>query len=202
MAQTRHVPATSDARISRLGTTAPLQAQRLFVALFPDAAACESIAGLVASLDPPLPTAVKAIARESYHVTLHFLGDYDDDLDVLERRAMAACVSVRAAAFVVSFDRLGNFKAGKPVGVLRSTQTLPGLLELWAALRTPLARAGFGRSLEPEFVPHVTLYHGDHALPSEPIAPIAWRASEFRLIRSTVGQGRYHELGRWPLSEP
>ena len=185
---------------SRAGMAVPVQLQRVFIAIFPDSAACEAIADVVASLEPALSSSTARIARERFHVTVHFLGDYDQGIEEVERRAMAACASIEATSFNLRLDRLGSFKASRPIGILQASQVPADLLTLWSALRTRLARAGFGQWLRPDFSPHVTLFHGDRELPAQAIIPIAWPATEFRLIRRAVGQGGYHELGRWPLS--
>lgn len=173
--------------------------QRLFVGLFPDAPARDAISEVVADLRPALSPRLRTIDPSRFHLTLHFLGDSDGPNADLERAAIDACAGVAAAAFDVHLDYFGTFKGNKPIGALRNRRTPPGLQALYDTLRKPLAIAGFGRWLEPVFEPHVTLFYGDRELPERAIAPIGWRASEFRLIRSVTGQSIYHTLGRWPL---
>jgi RNA 2',3'-cyclic 3'-phosphodiesterase len=199
MAHPRHTPAAAGAQMSLLGTTAPMQVQRLFLGLFPDEAARRRIGEVVDGLTPGLSPGIKTIAPDRWHLTLHFLGDHDGVREDIERGAIQACESVRAASVDVRLDRLGSFKGKRPIAVLRNSQTPAGLQALWEALRKPLAMARFGPWIESTFEPHVTLYYGDTDLELRPVEPIAWGATDFRLIRSAYGQSQYHELGRWPL---
>lgn len=199
MTQTRQLPASVGAQAGQFGTTAPLQVHRLFVGLFPDAPARDAINGVIAGLRPGLSPGIRTIDPSRFHLTLHFLGDSGGPNPDLERAAIDACAGVAAAAFDVHLDYFGTFNGNKPTGALRNRRTPPGLQALYDALRKPLAIAGFGRWLRPVFEPHVTLFYGDRVLPEQAIAPIRWRASEFRLIRSVTGQSTYHTLGRWPL---
>lgn len=98
--------------------------------------------------------------------------------------------AVRAEPFGVSFDRIdGNALIGGA-----GTQ---GVRTLRRAIARVLARAGF--PLTPyDAAPHVSLAYGDRPVRRIAIPPVRWRVDAFSLIRS--GDGRHHELGRWPLA--
>lgn len=201
MTQSRSLPLGVGAQAHQWGTTAQIPLCRLFVALLPDAPARDAIKEAAAALRPGLPPGSRMIDAERFHLTVHFLGD-SDGLDAdREQAAIDACAGIHARAFDVRLDAFGMFEGKKPVGVLRSRQTQPGLLALHDALRKPLAIAGFGRWLEPVFEPHVTLFYGGREWPDQAITPISWHAGEFRLIRSVSGQRAHQTLGAWALVE-
>jgi RNA 2',3'-cyclic 3'-phosphodiesterase len=199
MAHARHQPATAGAQSSLFGAAAPLQVHRLFLGLFPDAPARDAINAVVAGIRPGLSPGIRTNDPSRFHLTLHFLGDSEGIRSDLEQAAIDACARVHARDFDVRLDYFSTFRGKKPIGVLRNRLTPPRLQALHDELKTPLARAGFARWLEPDFEPHVTLFYGDRELQPQAIAPIRWRATEFRLIRSVYGQSVYHTLGCWPL---
>jgi len=200
MANTRHSPSHATPQIGLFGTTAPAQVHRLFFALFPDDAACARIAAFADELRPTLSSRCRWLEASRYHLTLHFLGDNDELRPDLVAAAGKAAARVATPAFEVTLDTFASFKGSRPPGVLRTSPDEMPVLDLWKNLRSELAREGFGARLDPEFTPHVTLFYGDSELPARAIAPIRWRAQEFRLIHSIIGQSRYSELGRWSLA--
>ena len=73
------------------------------------------------------------------------------------------------------------------------------MLDLQAALRSELARAGFEREHR-AFQPHVTFQRkATHALPPTPIAPIRWPVADFVLFDSQLAPLRYVPLASWML---
>ena len=76
----------------------------------------------------------------------------------------------------------------------------PELLRLQGTLAAHLGARGF--ALEPRpFAPHVTLVR-KVARPLREVAfePVAWRVTDFALVRSSLRTGRYETLRRWPLA--
>jgi 2'-5' RNA ligase len=75
----------------------------------------------------------------------------------------------------------------------------PALLQLQGRLAQALDLRGFVLEARP-FTPHVTLARKvARPLPGEAMPPIAWRVTDFALMRSDARGGRYETLGRWGL---
>ena len=140
------------------------------------------------------------VPRERLHVTLHWLGDYDDVVpqELLCGAQDAAC-HVDMAPFRVGFDRIGS--PGLEMGGLALTGSaeLKSLRlfqrALGAAMRATAARG----SVRTRFKPHISLLYCDRHVASEPIAPIRWTVDELVLIDSWIGWKKHVDLGRWPL---
>ncbi|HAT32853.1 MAG TPA: RNA 2',3'-cyclic phosphodiesterase [Janthinobacterium sp.] len=154
------------------------QGQRLFFALWPDAATRAALArpqaGLGGGPTPP----------EKLHLTLAFLGQRPDtDLPALTR----ILARLPARAMTLEIDTLGYF-AGRRIAWAGMRAAPPALLELRAALMDELAAQQFSARFEEDrFRPHLTL-----ARKAEPpagaglAAPIVWRADHVVLA---VSQG-------------
>ncbi|WP_189644633.1 RNA 2',3'-cyclic phosphodiesterase [Luteimonas gilva] len=181
------------------GDTKP--SDRLFFALFPDAAAVAKIEELVDRLRREHGLRAKALRADHFHVTLHFLGDYPQDLwrPIAERAAQAAS-KVRTSPFDVRFDHVSSFASRRQDAplVLR-TEAGEALRELHATLGEALRGLGSVVRVSHGFEPHLTLMYDERSLAPRPINPISWRADEFVLVRSPIGKGEYEPLGRWPL---
>ncbi len=93
------------------------------------------------------------LERDSYHVTLRFIGDIDERtadevVDQLSR--------VRRPSFAVALEGLDSFGSRKPHAIIARATSSPGLGELQAEHERIMQRIG----LPPEprkFMPHVTL---------------------------------------------
>ena len=141
-----------------------------------------------------------SVPQERLHVTLHWLGDYDDVVpqELLCGAQDAAC-HVDMAPFRVGFDRIGS--PGLEMGGLALTGSaeLKSLRlfqrALGAAMRATAARG----SVRTRFNPHVSLLYCKRHVPPEPIAPIRWTVDELVLIDSWLGYGKHVDLGRWRL---
>ena len=168
---------------------------RLFFALWPDEAAARALAALASSLAGEARG--KPVPVEKIHATLVFLGEVRD-----ERRAEAleAASRIRPRAFELVLDRVGAFRRA---GVAWAGTSAPPerLLELQSKLEARLRDRGFGLE-ERAYTPHITLARRiERAVRQAPIAPIAWAAREFTLVRSETGSGRYVVERRWDLRE-
>ena len=51
------------------------------------------------------------------------------------------------------------------------------------------------------FTPHLTVLYDKKLIPEHPIMPVKWRVSEFALVHSYAGLGRYVIVQRWPLTD-
>lgn len=181
------------------GETKP--SDRLFFALFPDAAAVAQIEELIGRLRREHGLRAKALRADRFHVTSHFLGDYPRDLwPQIAERASAAASSLQASPFEARFDYVSSFAARRKDAplVLRSG-TGAALRDLHARLGESLRGLGSLIRVEHGFEPHLTLMYDERMVAPQPVAPIAWRVDEFVLVRSPIGRGEYELLGRWPL---
>jgi 2'-5' RNA ligase len=175
---------------------------RLFFALVPPPAVLSDIERIAADLQQRYAARGRAIRPEQLHLTLAFLGNFDD-ADAAERARQAGTqAAVDTQAFDVVLDRADSFPGTRPLWFL--TGDAAPILPLQSRLLAALHAAGF----EPKdagrvYVPHLTLLRNAHArLPPTPIAPIAWTAREFVLIDSRSAGQRYLVLQRWPLAAP
>jgi 2'-5' RNA ligase len=66
-------------------------------------------------------------------------------------------------------------------------------------LEERLRAGGFAFEARP-FKPHLTLARKvQRALREEAMPPVAWRVTDFALVRSESGTGRYTTMERWAL---
>ena len=175
------------------------QKHRLFLALFPDAPASRHIAQVAHQLRAKHGLRGKVLPTDHFHVSLHHLGDFHRLPEhIIQAAGMAA---TKAAAtvqpFEARFDRANSF-VNKPTN--RPCVLLDGGVNM--ALREfqfQLVKAfGAGRSHQ-AFTPHLTLFYDDHIVVEELVNPVSWKVTEFVLVHSVVGEGRYERLGHWPL---
>ncbi|MDR5833712.1 RNA 2',3'-cyclic phosphodiesterase [Caballeronia sp. LZ034LL] len=175
-------------------------AHSLFFAVFPDEAAAARLAGLSTQLRAQYGVKARAIPPERLHVTLHYLGAFAGLPDELIARAQAAASSIALPPAEVLLARIESFasrRAKRPL--VLSGDASPSLHALEHTLHAALADAGIAVKRHPRFVPHVTLLYDEQRVPPHAIAPVAWRACEFALVRSLLGQSRHEVLARWPL---
>lgn len=194
------VPATSGDLFGR--DAAATQVERLFFGLMltPDTAAAASKVLEDARADYGLKGG--AIRRDRMHITLIHVGDYLGSLpQSVITDVVAAADGLSEMAFDVRLDHAASFAGapGKHPYVLLGGEGPEPIKAFRDRLWKALLRAGVRTLSRDAFNPHVTLTYGDKQLPSQPIHPIGWRATEFLLIHSEVGRSTYHTLGRWPL---
>lgn len=171
---------------------------RMFFALWPSQPVRDALQAAL----PVLPAGTRAVAPQSLHVTLAFVGMVEiTRVEALDRAGRAAAGA--ASPFGIRLDALAWWRR-PAVLVARCTEPAPALLALAAALATRLADAGF-LTEDREYRPHLTLARDLRALPAplpavlEP--PVAWQVREFVLVRSqsAAGGSRYEIVGRYPL---
>lgn len=181
------------------GFEAAQPTDRLFFAVFPDAAAAAHIAATAQMLRSQHGLHGKPLRADRFHITLHHLGDYAGLRDDLVVKAGEAAARVDMAEFEVGFDSASSFSRqsrNRPF-VLRGDVRVASLHELQSALGVNMARVGL--KADPGFTPHVTLLYDDRAVPPQPIDPIAWTVREFVLVHSLLGKTEHRILGRWQL---
>jgi len=176
---------------------------RLFFALMPDEAASAKAQALALHCSEEQGMKLRANARERFHITLFHVGDYVGlPAQVLEQANQAAG-QVQASPFEVRLDKLSSFK-GSPrrVPVVLMSGFPQALIDFQGRLQAQMHKAGL---VEPgakrAFKPHLTLLYGQHPVAEQAIDAVCWKAREFVLIHSLIGQGRYIVLNRWTLGD-
>lgn len=191
----------ASASIDEAGDARP-RTERLFFALYPDAAAKTRIADLARGLRAGLRLSGNPAGENRLHVTLQFLGSYRGLPHALLDAAMVAGSNVEAAAFDVAFDSVASFDGrGKRPLVLLGDGGLAPLRSLRRKLRAHLRAGGTTLAREPAYTPHVTLLYDDEMVRRAQVEAVAWRAREFMLVKSLVGRAEHVTLGRWPLHD-
>jgi 2'-5' RNA ligase len=165
---------------------------RLFFALWPPPEAARALSEWAAALEAA--TAGKPTAVEKIHLTLAFLGEADP------AKALAAGRRVRGRAFDFPVDLARYWRENHIVWA--GPKMMPRELEqVVRDLHAALAEQGFMIDPRP-FRTHITLLRkarAPRALP--PLPPIAWRASEFVLVRSALSPkgSTYEPIERFAL---
>lgn len=194
---------------------------RTFVALRVGAAAAEPLARLAVRLARE-DDALRAVAREDLHLTLHFLGATPPERARNVGAALAA-VAARHAPITVRYRGLGAFPDAARASVVWAgvEEERPGALkELARDVGAMLAPLGFPPESRP-FAAHVTLARvreGRRVAPAtraalsraatpagtDPTACGPDRLSDLAFIVSLTGTGRYayNDLTRHPLVGP
>ncbi|MDO9358959.1 MAG: 2'-5' RNA ligase family protein [Polaromonas sp.] len=175
---------------------------RLFFAIFPDAATAGRIALLAQQLRDEHGLTGKPLKTERFHVTLHHLGDYAGVPPQIEDSAKQAAASIAAAPFPLNFDRAGSFTSmprNRPF-VLRAGEGMAPLMAFQQALGMAMKRSPqLGRWAKPGYTPHVTLLYDDRGIAEQAVEPITWTAGEFVLVHSKLGENTHIRLASWPL---
>ena len=143
-----------------------------------------------------LSASVRWQHRADLHMTLHFLGQVDDDrLPVL--KSLAA--DVVPAPFSVVIDRIGHWPKARVLWA--GPTSVPGsLLDLHAQLETGLRQNGFEIDAR-SYRPHLTLArHVDDDEGLRPLMPLTWPVRKLALVESRTGDApHYHPIAHWPL---
>ena len=132
------------------------------------------------------------------HVTCYDLRNLKELPQDLVDAALRAGDALAFDALDVVFDRALSYpSAGTYV-----LSSIDGTRQL-TAFREELGEAmrGLGLRVSRSFTPHMTLAYDRRVVAEHAIEPLRWRAREFVLTRSHVGQGIYAVLGRWPSAE-
>ncbi|HUP93069.1 MAG TPA: RNA 2',3'-cyclic phosphodiesterase [Solimonas sp.] len=176
-----------------------MQLNRLFFALWPDAAVEAAALEAARELRVRMQPGGHLTRPGMLHVTLSFLGN---TVSAEQEAAAQQCAArVRAEPFTLALEQAGSFRGAKFPWWLGPREAPPALLALHHQLHELLLRARVAPERE-KFAPHLTVLR-DAAmfLPPTPIRPIEWQVREFVLMRSRMDlqPAVYEELGRWPL---
>ena len=174
---------------------------RVFLALWPDPDAAMALHRVAQAAAGAFGG--RAMRRDTLHLTLAFIGDVDTPTLA---RVRAAAGQVRGAVGPLCLDTLGFWRHNRIMWA-GCRQPVFGLRVLADDLAAALADQGIktdGGAGRP-FTPHLTLVRNVvEASPELPdLAPVAWSAREFVLVRSRLSSGgaSYETIGRWPLSK-
>lgn len=168
---------------------------RLFFAVWPDDEVRRALKTAAGGVDA-FHGRGRRVAPAKYHLTLHFLGGWQDHPAHAIAAACEAAAQVDAATFRLVVDHAGSFRRAR-VGWL-GTQGSPGLDALWAALGRRLDEAGVPRRPHDTFAPHVTVLRGfGGRIDGAAVPPVSWPVTDFVLVHSHAGH--YDVIGRWPL---
>jgi 2'-5' RNA ligase len=181
----------------------PEPTDRLFFAVFPDAAAAARISRLAQRLRSEHALRANPLGTERFHITLHHLGDHVGLPQGLVAEAIRAATTIAMPQFEVTFDRALSFhgRSGNRPFVLCGCDGLVTLDAFQRVLGTALYRAGLvGGRANPQYTPHVTLLYDNALILERPVEPVAWIVREFVLVHSLLGRTVHLPLARWPLS--
>ena len=157
----------------------PAKSARLFLALWPDAAARSRLAAQRDAL--PMPPRARAVSDANLHATLHFIGAVGRErIPAL----WAALAQVPAPPVRLVATSLALWKGGT---VVLQLQGDAALARLHADTGAALGTCGIALDARP-FSPHVTLARSAAGieLPSAP-QPQDWLATGFALVESSGG---------------
>lgn len=175
---------------------------RLFLAIFPDRETAAQLATLAATQCAHHGLRGRPLATERFHVTLFHLGDSAGLRHDVVDAASKAASRVQAGSFELAFDQVASFagRRDKVPFVLKADGGNAALRQFHADLAAQLREAGLGHFANGSFEPHVTLAYDARMVAPEAVFPVCWRADEFVLIHSLLGQTRHIPLARWALA--
>lgn len=171
--------------------------QRLFFALWPDAAVRRKLAGHAASAARHNG---RAVAAYNLHLTLVYIGSTGPEMrDCMIKQADA----LQCSPFTLSLDRTGFWP--RPRVVWLSASDPPDILNsLYDDLCARLAVCGYERESRP-FRPHVTLVRKARHKPAQDvIEPVVWPVDRLCLVESVTDPAgvRYEVIEDWTLGAP
>ncbi len=168
--------------------------QRVFFAIWPDAAAAQDLDELGRTAHAHCSG--RRMRRDGLHLTLAFIGEVPvERIDDLH----AAAARVASAPFLMEIDRLACWRHNRIVWAGCEQAPLP-LLTLVGQLRERLAEVGLPLD-DRDFAAHVTLLRDAHCDVLPVFGRIAWPVADFVLAASQPeGGGHYEIIGRWPLA--
>lgn len=187
-----------------LPTTEPARSGRavnnLFFALVPDPDTAVKITAFAAMSRARYGLTGSVRPANVLHISLNNVGRYVDLSDASLSDIRRAGDRVRAAPFEVKLDRLVSFKnSEKRPLVLLVDDGARSFAALGRALQSALASVGVRAYAAPS-TPHLTFLYDWNLVPETALdKPILFRAHEFVLVQSLVGQTRHIIHGRWPL---
>lgn len=164
---------------------------RLFFALWPDDATRLELTRLTKTFDA---RAGKPVLPHNYHVTLVFLGNVDQEMEVLLKQRAA---DITGEPFELIFQSVSYWQ--KPKILCATCNKIPQqVVELASKLDAKARQSGLQTDSRP-YVPHITLTRHAQSFTDTAIKPISWRADDFCLVQSSKEPEGvcYRVLQRW-----
>jgi 2'-5' RNA ligase len=169
--------------------------QRLFFALWPDAATSSALATIAREV--ALESGGRATVPGNVHLTLAFLGDQPARVACA---LSAAAGRISAPPFDLVFDKVESWR--KTAIAWAGVRSVPPRL---VALHDSVARLLLATGIEPDnrpFAVHITLARRVETAVRRPLVPpLTWRVATFALVASDLSPAgaRYRVLSSWPL---
>lgn len=188
------------------------QIHSLFLALFPDRSTLDQLSKVTGLLRRKHDLRGKPRTLEHLHLTMQWLGQFDEVPESLVGRVAEACqkVTSRWSPFEVSLEQVRSFSGRPGHHPLVLCGSEPADLAAPDSQRANAALSAFHQDLMMELVkasvrcpkgvkfsPHVTLMYDRMSLATEVVEQVTWTVNEVALIHSEVGKTRYHRLGQW-----
>ncbi|MCM8731296.1 2'-5' RNA ligase family protein [Hephaestia sp. GCM10023244] len=167
---------------------------RHFFALRPPPAEARRIAH---AADRWFATTGTPVHRDRYHITLFAFPEHGEVPRGWEESLCEVGRTITAAPIAVTLDRLSG---GHGPIVLRPSRRTAEWRALHRAIGDRVRAVGLRPRPDYRFQAHLTLGYRNGLALNEPIAPVAWRATDLVLIHSHVGLTRHDLVGRWPLT--
>ncbi len=161
-----------------------MRAQRLFLALWPDARVRRKLAARRDGF--AWPPAAAPVANDRLHLTLHFIGD----VPVARVTDLRAALQVPTTPFELVLDRVEAWSGG--LVVLRASIVPEPLAALHAGLEKALRTAALPVEHR-RFRPHVTLARRASGVPLPALHPMRWAVTGYALVRSRPGATPMYE---------
>ena len=192
------MPRDLEPQLSFLDPVRPAKlTNRLFVGVWPDAAANQEMTSVMRSLQADPALSGRLTTPDRRHATTHHLGDFPGQIPSrLLEEACAGLATIRHAPFEMDFDRLIGVKG---LLLLRPSDGAPAFSAFRRSLSAALILAGVRFKDERTFSPHATLSYNFSELPERAIEPIRWRVREVLLVESLLGKHQHIVRKRWPL---
>jgi len=178
----------------------------LFMAL-PDESAARRISHVAHELKRKHRLHGEILPSKRLHVSLFHIGDFCQFPHDIADRAKEGASGLVLPPIEIVLDCVMSF-CGAQVDppredsyalALLASQGATELAMVRKALALTMMKAGIKPRYSLQFKLHLTLLYDKRHRIVEDVEPIRWTVSEFALIDSLVGKGRYEELGRWPL---
>lgn len=172
------------------GFDVAVAADRLFLAVFPDASYAARFETFAARHLAARRMGGKPVEASRLHVTLFHLGDYTALPPGLIAQAAEALARLEMEPFNIRFDQIGSFNNRSSHGdfVLTSSGGNDALHALRQQLAAHLNAAALTQFTRGSFTPHMTLAYNRQAVPFQPIDPVVWPAHDVVLVHSLLGK--------------
>lgn len=140
-----------------------------------------------------------SVRAEHLHLTTAIVNDHAIFPTAIAERMCAIADAIIADQFPIVLDQVA---ASHRSVVMVPSEPLHGFRAFQRRLADGMARAGIRQRRDWRFSPHITLLYRHGRPLRQWTDTLSWRATEFVLIHSLVGETRHEVLARWPLLAP